>query len=140
MNNIININISDNGTQVFTINGKKITVEIKEPTLKVGMILYSTNNNRIKVNEVINREEANKISNNRFSNRCFDNNRIFMIDHNNNVSVYEESYLERCVNRKQGFFKSYDDAVNKIVNSLNTSKQRNIRSLNYYKQRLNINR
>lgn len=137
MNSYININISTNGTQVFTINGKKVTVEIKEPTFNVGMILYTTNNNRIKVNEVITRDEANKLTNNRFVNRCFDNNRIFMVDHNNNVSVYEESYVERCVNRKQGFFKSYDDAVNKILDSLKVSNQRNVRSLNYYKQHRN---
>jgi hypothetical protein len=137
MNSYININISTNGTQTFSINGKKVTVVIKEPTFTKGTVMYTVNNNRIKVNEVITREEANKITNNRFVNRCFDNNRVFMVDHNNNVSVYEESNLERYVNRKQGFFKSYDEAVNKILNSLSNSNQRNIRSLNYYKQRRN---
>ena len=132
--NTINININTAGTQEFMFNGKKITVTVKEPVIKTGDTLYTVNNNRIKVLHVISKEDAIRI---RPDISRFGKLEHYTIDHNGNVQGHN-SHIEEYVAAKKCYFKTKEEAIKKITDTLNKSLNNNTRYINHYMNRHNI--
>lgn len=135
----IDININETGTQTFKIDDTVVTVTIKKPVLKVGDVFYSVHNNAIRLYKVISHKEAIKIK------PIFEkwtwlqkDSYIYFIDHNGNVQAQTDNTLEKWFNKRTWFFKTSEEAIDRITKKLSDSIMNSERKLNHVERRYGL--